>query len=54
MKQPESQKGKSKSVSYTLRLPEDLRVELQSRADRDGRTLSNYIIYLLREAVRRS
>lgn len=40
-----------KKDSYTLRLPPDLRDELQKRADAEGRKLANYIIFLLRKAV---
>ena len=40
-----------KTESYTFRIPSDLRVELQRRADEEGRPLANYIIYLLRKAV---
>ncbi len=40
-----------KTESYTFRIPVDLREVLQKKADEDGRTLSNYIIYLLRKTV---
>lgn len=40
-----------KRESYTFRIPSDLREALQKRADADGRTLSNYIIYVLRKEV---
>lgn len=41
------------SENFTIRIPKDLRDELQKRADEEGRTLSNYIIYLLRKAVKK-
>lgn len=37
--------------NYTIRLPEDLREQLQKIADEDGRSLSNMIIYILRKEV---
>lgn len=39
--------------NYTIRLPEDLREQLQKIADEDGRSLSNMIIYILRKEVER-
>ena len=39
-----------KTVSFTFRIPKDLRDVLQKRAEAEGRTLSNYIIYLLQKA----
>ena len=39
--------------NYTIRLPEDLREQLQKIADEDGRSLSNMIIYILRKEVDR-
>ena len=42
-----------KTESFTFRIPSDLREILQKRADAEGRTLSNYIIYLLRKAVKK-
>ena len=42
-----------KRESYTFRIPIELREELQKRADKEGRTLSNYIIYLLSKAVKK-
>lgn len=44
-------KGIEAKESYTFRIPSDLREKLQKKADAEGRTLSNYIIYLLRKAV---
>ena len=38
--------------SFTFRIPVELRVKLQERADADGRSLSNLIILILREAVK--
>lgn len=43
----------SSTESYTFRIPSALREELQKRADKEGRTLSNYIIYLLTKAVKK-
>ena len=43
---------KSKTVIYTIRLPIDLREKLQKQADEEGRTLANYIIYLLTKGVK--
>lgn len=40
-----------KTESFTFRIPSDLREKLQKRADEEGRTLSNLIIFLLRKAV---
>lgn len=45
---------KEVSETFSLRLPPSLRAELQKRADQEGRTLSNYIVYLLRKAVENS
>ena len=42
-----------KKESYTFRIPTELREKLQKQADKDGRTLSNYIIYLLQKAVKK-
>lgn len=39
------------SKTFSLRLPDDLRNKLQELADADGRSLSNYIVFLLRKAV---
>ena len=39
------------SSNFTFRMPNDLRKKLEDRADKEGRTLSNLIIFLLREAV---
>ena len=36
---------------YTFWIPMDLRRELERRARFDGRTLANYIVWLLRKAV---
>ena len=40
-----------KTESYTFRIPVELREKLQKKADAEGRSLSNYIIYLLTKAV---
>lgn len=40
-----------KSKIFTLRLPNDLRSKLEERAEKEGRSLANLIIYLLNEAV---
>lgn len=40
---------KERGESFTLRLPPSLRAELQKRADAEGRTLSNYIVQVLRK-----
>ena len=37
--------------SFTFRLPDDLREKLQQIADKEGRSLSNMIIYLLKKGV---
>ena len=36
---------------YTFWIPSGLREELERRAEADGRTLANYIVYLLNKAV---
>ena len=36
---------------YTFWIPMDLRRELERRAKADGRTLANYIVWILRKAV---
>lgn len=41
----------NKSKVFSLRLPDDLRSKLEERAKKEGRTLSNLIIYILKEAV---
>lgn len=40
-----------KAERYTLWIPSELREELQRRADSDGRSLANYIIWLLKKAI---
>lgn len=40
-----------KDVSLSLRLPADLKAELQRLADEDGRTLSDYVVRTLKKAV---
>lgn len=37
--------------NYTLRIPDDLREHLQEIADKEGRSLSNLIIFILRNGV---
>ena len=39
---------REKSENYTLRLPVELRKKLQKKADEDGRSLANYIVYILK------
>lgn len=36
---------------YTFWIPSELREKLELRAEADGRTLANYIVYLLNKAV---
>ncbi len=43
--------SKNNSSNFTIRLPEDLRKQLEEIAKEDGRTLSNLIIKFLREGV---
>ena len=38
--------------NFTFRIPGELREKLEERAEREGRSLSNLIIFLLREAVK--
>lgn len=40
-----------KSKVFTLRLPNDLRSKLEERSKKEGRSLANLIIYLLKETV---
>lgn len=42
---------KEKTTMFSMRLPDDLRKKLEEMANREGRTLTNLIIYLLRKAV---
>ncbi len=42
---------KEKTTMFSMRLPDDLRKKLEELAIREGRTLTNLIIYLLRKAV---
>lgn len=44
-------KKETKSQVTGVRLPADLRDTLQTMADADGRSLSNQIVKLLRDAV---
>lgn len=37
--------------NFTFRIPDELRQKLEERASKEGRTLSNLIIFLLKEAV---
>ena len=39
--------------TYSLRIPADLREKLEERAQKEGRTLANLIIWILREASNR-
>lgn len=40
-----------KTESYTFRIPSDLREKLEIRAAKEGRSLSNLIIFLLKKSV---
>ncbi len=44
--------AKQNSNNFTVRLPEDLRKQLEEIANEDGRTLSNLIIKFLKEGVK--
>jgi predicted HicB family RNase H-like nuclease len=37
--------------TFSIRIPVQLRWELQKRADSEGRSLSNLIIHILKEAI---
>ncbi len=39
------------SSNFTFRMPDELRQKLEERAKREGRTLSNLVVFLLKEAV---
>ena len=41
----------NKSKVYSLRLPDELRSKLEERAKKEGRTLSNLIVFILQEAT---
>lgn len=41
-----------KTETYTFRIPSDLRRTLEHRAEEEGRSLSNLIIYLLNQSVK--
>lgn len=41
----------NESKIFTFRLPNDLREKLEERSKKEGRSLANLIIFLLREAV---
>lgn len=43
--------SKTNSSNFTVRLPEDLRKQLEEIAKKDERTLSNLIIKLLKEGI---
>lgn len=43
--------SKTNASNFTIRLPEELREELELIAKEDGRTLSNLIIKFLREGI---
>lgn len=40
------------SSNFTFRIPDDLRKQLEELAEEQGRTLSNLIIFLLRESLK--
>lgn len=40
-----------KSSIFTLRLPNDLRSQLEEISEKEGRSLANLIVFFLREAV---
>lgn len=42
-----------KTESYTFRIPSDLREKLEIRAAKEGRTLSNLIIYILQREMKK-
>lgn len=42
-----------KTESYTFRIPSDLREKLELRAAKEGRTLSNLIIYILQREMKK-
>lgn len=42
-----------KTESYTFRIPSDLRKKLEIRAAKEGRTLSNLIIYILQREMKK-
>lgn len=44
-------KEKETRETFSMRIPVALRAELQKRADAEGRTLTNYIIFLLKGAM---
>lgn len=37
--------------NFTFRISDDLRHKLEERANKEGRTLSNLIVFLLKEAM---
>lgn len=39
------------SSNFTVRMPDELRKKLEERAEEEGRTLSNLVIFLLKKAV---
>lgn len=39
------------SSNFTFRMPDELREKLKQRAEQEGRTLSNLVTYILKEAV---
>lgn len=41
----------NESKVFTIRLPNDLRAKLEERSKKDGRSLANLIVFLLREAI---
>ena len=47
----EDSKKREVMENYTFRIPADLRQRLQTLADEEGRSLSNYIVFLLKKAV---
>ena len=42
-----------KTESYTFRIPSDLREKLEIRAAKEGRTLSNLIIFILQREMKK-
>ena len=42
------------TVKMTVTIPGPLRVALEKRAEEEGRTLSNMVTYLLKEAIKKA
>lgn len=42
---------KEQMLTFSIRIPESLREQLQRKADEEGRSLNNLIVFILKRAI---